>query len=366
MKIKVLSRNDREFVSEKGGIPRIQRSFDPLLHPFEKPREYTRALQAAKLEKVFAKPFVGSLSGHRDGVYCMTRHPRSVGFIASGATDGEIKIWDLSALKSFHSIAGAHTVANLLLFLCFLCFFIFLLRSLFTHSLLPSVPSKKGFVRGLAIPVDASYLFSCGDDKTVKLWDLNSWDNAPVSSYNTTSSSSKGKEVDITEGRKEAFATFVSKEAFTGLDHQYGWHAKLFATSAGSCVEIWDRSRSDPINKLEFGVDSVTSVRFNPIEIDILASTTVERAIALYDLRGGIAIRKLVMTHRANSITWNPMEAFNFTVASEDHHCYTFDMRKVGRRSSPLILLHFFAHSLSLCAILALLSSLPNILFLLF
>lgn len=30
------------------------------------------------------------------------------------------------------------------------------------------------------------------------------------------------------------------------------------------------------------------------------------------------------------------MEAFNFTVANEDHNCYTFDMRNLGRPSNIL------------------------------
>lgn len=32
---------------------------------------------------------------------------------------------------------------------------------------------------------------------------------------------------------------------------------------------------------------------------------------------------------KTNGIAWNPMEAFNFTLANEDHNLYTFDMRKL-------------------------------------
>jgi WD repeat and SOF domain-containing protein 1 len=32
---------------------------------------------------------------------------------------------------------------------------------------------------------------------------------------------------------------------------------------------------------------------------------------------------------KTNSLAWNPMEAFNFTLANEDHNLYTFDMRKL-------------------------------------
>jgi len=32
---------------------------------------------------------------------------------------------------------------------------------------------------------------------------------------------------------------------------------------------------------------------------------------------------------KTNSISWNPMEAYIFSVANEDTHCYTFDMRNL-------------------------------------
>ena len=34
-------------------------------------KEYTRALNATKLDRVFAKPFLYALDSHCDGVYCM-------------------------------------------------------------------------------------------------------------------------------------------------------------------------------------------------------------------------------------------------------------------------------------------------------
>lgn len=68
----------------------VPRNYDPALHPFEVPREYTRALNATKLERVFAKPFLSSLDGHRDGVNCMAKHPKSLSTVLSGACDGEV------------------------------------------------------------------------------------------------------------------------------------------------------------------------------------------------------------------------------------------------------------------------------------
>ena len=37
------------------------------------------------------------------------------------------------------------------------------------------------------------------------------------------------------------------------------------------------------------------------------------------------------MRMRTNAICWNPMEAFNFTCANEDHNLYTFDMRNLDK-----------------------------------
>lgn len=70
----------------------MPRNYDPALHPFEAPREYVRALNSVKLERVFAKPFVCNLDGHRDGVSCLAKHPSRLSLVASGAYDGEVYI----------------------------------------------------------------------------------------------------------------------------------------------------------------------------------------------------------------------------------------------------------------------------------
>ena len=60
-------------------------------------------------------------------------------------------------------------------------------------------------------------------------------------------------------------------------------------------VDVWDHERSEPVTELSWGSDTVTSVRFNPAEADLLASAGSDRSIALYDLRSSTPIRKIVM-----------------------------------------------------------------------
>ena len=87
-KVKVISRNAEEYTRERSqDIYKVSKNISPSMHPFEKAREYTRALNATKLERVFAKPFVGALSGHRDGVYCMAKHASQMTCVLSGAGD---------------------------------------------------------------------------------------------------------------------------------------------------------------------------------------------------------------------------------------------------------------------------------------
>ncbi len=85
MKVKVLLRNPQDYIRQrKSDIHKVPRNLDPALHPLEGPREYVRALNATKLERVFAKPFITSLSGHTDGVYCLTKHPTQLSTVLSG------------------------------------------------------------------------------------------------------------------------------------------------------------------------------------------------------------------------------------------------------------------------------------------
>jgi len=91
--VKILSRNpDRYFRETKNDIHKLPRNYDPALHPFETQREYTRALNAVKLERVFAKPFLAALDGHSDMVSVLSKHPKQLSTLFSGAADGVVSV----------------------------------------------------------------------------------------------------------------------------------------------------------------------------------------------------------------------------------------------------------------------------------
>ncbi|KAH1211931.1 DDB1- and CUL4-associated factor 13 [Glycine max] len=264
MKVKVISRSVDEFTRERSqDLQRVFRNYDPSLRPQEKAVEYVRAVNAVKLDKIFARPFIGALDGHIDAVSCMTRNPSQLKGIFSSSMDGDIRLWDLAARR-------------------IVCQF----------------PGHRGAVRGLTASTDGHILVSCGTDCT--LWSvplLLLWSQ-------------------MTQLRA----------LLRGADHQ--WDGEHFAT-AGAQVDIWNHNRSQPINSFEWGTDTVISVRFNPGEPNLLATSASDRSIILYDLRMSSPVRKMIMMTKTNSICWNPMEPINFTAANEDGNCYSYDARKL-------------------------------------
>jgi len=52
---------------------------------------------------------------------------------------------------------------------------------------------------------------------------------------------------------------------------------------------------SEPIHTFEWGCDTLTTVKWNPVETSTLASTANDRSICLYDIRTASAVRKLIL-----------------------------------------------------------------------
>ena len=74
-------------------MQRVSRNYDPNLRTQEKAVEYVRALNSAKLDKVFARPFIGAMDGHLDAVSCMAKNPSHLKGVFSGSMDGGMYIY---------------------------------------------------------------------------------------------------------------------------------------------------------------------------------------------------------------------------------------------------------------------------------
>ncbi|CAA9994142.1 unnamed protein product [Nesidiocoris tenuis] len=278
MKVKCLVRNPDDYLRETTrDIHKLPRNYDPNLHPLEAPREYTRALNAVKLDRVFAKPFLGSLDGHTEGISVLAKRPDSLSTIASGAFDGEIRLWNLV-----------------------------------TRKCIKSVQAHENCIRGVVFTKDGERFASVGDDKTIKFW--------------KTDPPAAGEQ-------ERPLKSIVSKVLLTGIT--FSPKIEKFAT-CGEICQIWEESRDEPVRSFKWGMDSADTVVFNPVEPHILGkylhadgarTCAQDRSITFYDIRESGPIKKLTLSMRSNQLAWNPMESFMYTVANEDFNLYSFDLR---------------------------------------
>ena len=285
MKVKMLKRDPSDYIREtKSDIHRVPRNFNPELHPFEANREYVRAMNAAKLERVFAKPFLGALDGHGDGVTALKAHPKRLSRVASASADGEVRIWDLTRRHCMKIFQG--------------------------HD-------SRSLIRGIAFDSSGERLMSIADDKKILTWKI---EDEEVDTISNTSP----------QIVTQPLESVTSKNMLTGISHHRNHNS--FVTCGEGSVLLWDSGRSHPVKQFEWGVDSVHTVKFNQIETNILAACASDRSIILYDIRAKTpAIRKIIMDLKTNAIAWNPMEAFVFVTANEDYNCYAFDSRHLKR-----------------------------------
>ena len=242
------------------------------------------------MEQMFAQPFVGQLGNrHRDGVYSIARNIKTTNQIATGSADGVIKYWNMTLRQEEVSFKAHY-----------------------------------GLVSGLAITPNSSHMLSCGDDKTVKLWSVNTddFDGSQTKNEDVVYSNRKGKN----SNGNALVKTFLGEHAFKGVDHHQD--ADMFVTG-GASIQLWDINRSKHVSDLSWGADNINTVKFNRTETNIIASSGSDNSIVLYDVRTNSPVQKVVTSLRTNAISWNPMEAFNFASACEDHNAYLWDMRKL-------------------------------------
>lgn len=271
VKISVLQHAPDAHLPVRPGDPTpTSRNLNPLMHPFARARERTRALNAAKMDRIFAKPFIDSLEGHIDAVEVIARQPDSLTTIASGSWEGGIILHNLSTRQQLVKLPHAH----------------------------------KGKVSGLCFAAGDRFL-SCGVDRNIKLWGFDG---------------------------SEPLNVFPGKTAFNSIDHHL--NEPLFATASNTVQIWDETKSAPVSNlTFPTSTETITAVRFNLSESSVLASIGSDRTFTLYDIRTGKAERRVVMQMGSNSLAWSPTFPTTVLLASEDHNLYTFDIRHLNTPS---------------------------------
>lgn len=105
VKLNVISRTAKDDQREtKMDLFKVNQVISTDQHPMSQAREYQRAVVAAKIQKIFSKPFLFSLQGHSDGISSMSKPSENITKLLSGSFNGEIILWDVPLHKSYLKI----------------------------------------------------------------------------------------------------------------------------------------------------------------------------------------------------------------------------------------------------------------------
>lgn len=254
---------------------------------------------------MFAQPFLGELKGgHVDAVSCMAICRTNLCPVVSGCVDGTVRIWDMQHRK--------------------------MVTNLEAHS-----RGVSGLVFGNGIE---GMFYSCGEEGTVKAWSIypknrySTGDGDDDSLSDSDDDDGYGKKPKAKNARQQhnkkkskntnqedAESPYGphnvyrlpstrnnqhSSNAFHSIDHH--WSDSQFATaSSDAAVHLWDPERSTPIatfNNLWGSDDTVTTVRYNPAERDLIAHCSNDRGIGLHDTRTSSALQKTIMSMKCNCL----------------------------------------------------------------
>ena len=307
MKVKVLHLDPAQYAVKRPGdrVPLVR---NPGLNasgtPNHRQREYMRALNAAKLDRMFAKPFVTALDGHSDSVETLARSRSLLAPIFSGGADGSINFWDLPGKRRVVSIPKAHS----------------------------------GFVRGLVMSNDNRILYSVGGaDRQLRAWKFD------PDSFVKWSATNEGEEDQEDENQGMLVKSIDWSSGFSAIDHHWTKSSEI-ATSSAHTIDVWDIFTSNsPVQSYQWGEDNVLSCRYNPSEVNLLGATMSDNSIGLFDLRASSGIQKIFLKNKSNAMAWNPRDPFIFALANDDGNVYQMDMRRIGgnsSKSSPIVKMH--------------------------
>ncbi|CAL8086155.1 unnamed protein product [Calicophoron daubneyi] len=272
MKVRMLSRNPSDFRRETADdIFKIPRNYDGLEHPFAAEREYVRAINAAKLSRMMAKPFLGALEGTTERMTCLSLNSETLELAVFGTADGKIQYWNVASRKRVFE-TRAHDSE----------------------------------IRGICHYNKSSMIYTCSLDGQLKQWLMN--------------------HDDIPSAWTEPLTAVLMKWAPHCLDHHPS-SDEFLVGGAESCL-LYSAIRMDvPIREWTWGQEPIHCAKFNQVEQNVACALSKDNSLMLIDCRQDQPIRKVKMDLKLNSFSWNPMEPFIFTAASEDYNVYTYDTR---------------------------------------
>ncbi|MEW5307409.1 MAG: hypothetical protein WDW36_009810 [Sanguina aurantia] len=176
-----------------------------------------------------------------------------------------------------------------------------------------TVMAHKGGVCSLAVHGDGRLVASCGMDRSVSLWDLDSLDTASAPTQQLA-----------------GMAGAVNDVAFTSDGHQ------LIGAGADKSLVVWDVLSGQSRHTMTGHSAAVTGVAASPLESRLAASCSDDRSFKLWDLARGFCLKTMPCTKMPTALTMS-RDGNTVVTGHVDGSLCLWDVRQCrGGSASPL------------------------------
>lgn len=270
----------------KGDKPITKHSKDPIHHPMLLEREYIRALNAVKIEKMVSKPFITALSHHREGINKLSKDYNSNLFISS-SYDNKMVVWDLFDKKIVFKKQYQNLINGI------------------------AVNRSEENINVLVSQLKRIEL------SAIRL-DTNVSNNTVDNSYTIRSNNINTNNINNNLNSNINNISYQLDSTVMGLDY-----LNDIAVSHSTGVSIFDINRIT--SKISYLGEESTFIKFNRSFKYILAGLD-RMNINLYDNRTNKDFMKIEQ-QGTNCISFNPQKGHIFACGNEDGNGYLFDIR---------------------------------------
>lgn len=188
---------------------------------------------------------------HSDGIAAFAKSSQHISRFVSGDWSGELRFWDLNTKKSLFS-----------------------------------VQAHDKFVKSVAFDRTGHNILSCGDEGAINIFNVRK----------ALEFKSEGKTI-------EPVNRLEGEGLLTSIDCSM---SDPYFVTGGDTVKIWNQERNSVFQNYDWGIDTVSKVKFNPVDTNLIACTSMDRGVYIYDIRGKAGLKKTIMLNKASCIAWNP------------------------------------------------------------
>ena len=193
-----------------------------------------------------------------------------------------------------------------------------------------SLYDHKETIKGVSFSKDGSKFLSSSADKSIHLYDFKGAFDEEHSEH-IAGYYKLGKNKKQMQPLTKYLSKFITGTLLIDIGNVDHSPAEDEFVSSGQVVQVWSYQRSKPIYQLEWNVDSILKVKYNPSDANILCASCSDRSLIMYDLRGETPVQKITLPNKSMGLCFNPLEPINFVVGNDDGNSYSFDMRKMDK-----------------------------------